>query len=152
MNENQATPGRSSGPSAVRLIFSYEGDDIRLISRQRVNVVAPASEPPEGDLERRAGFWLEVRDEAGQALRRQLMQDPIRHDVEVFADDPDRSVARIPLERPSGVFAVLIPEIEEADHVALIGTPLEERPALARAREIARFSLADEPEGGGEAR
>jgi hypothetical protein len=125
-----------------------EGNDIRLISRQRVRMVTPPGEPLEGGLEGQYGFWVEVRDEAGRPLRRQLMHDPMRHDAEVFLEDPERSVARIPLERPTGVFAVLIPEIEAADHLALIGTPLEERPALAQAREIARFSLAEEPEGG----
>lgn len=147
--ENQPTPGQSDGPSAVRLIFSYEGDDITLVSRQRVSMRPPASEPPDRSLEGRSGFWVELRDEGGQPLRRQLMHDPIRRDAEVFSEDPDRSVARIPVERPTGVFAVLIPEIEEADHVALLGPPLEERTALAEAREIARFSLADEAEGGG---
>jgi hypothetical protein len=146
-HENPAAPARPNGPGAVRLIFSYEGDDIRLISRQRVNVVTPPSEPLDS-LEGRSGFWVEIRDEAGQPLHRELMHDPIRHDAEVFSEDPERSVARIPLERPTGVFAVLIPEIEEAEHLVLIGTPLEERPALAEAREIARFSLAEERGGG----
>ncbi len=138
--EKQAAP---AGPGAIRLIFSYEGNDIRLISRQRVNVVTPLSESLESSLEGQSGFWVEVRDKAGQPLRRQLMHDPIRYDAEVFSEDPGRSVARIPLERPSGVFVVLIPEIEEADHLVLIGTPLAERPALTEAREIGRFSLAE---------
>lgn len=145
--ENQAAPARSGGPNAVRLIFSYEGNDIELISRQRVGVVTPPSEPMEGSLKGQSGFWAEVRDEAEQPLHRQLMHDPVRHDAEVFSEDPERSVARIPLERPTGVFAVLIPEIEEADHLVFIGTPLEERPALAEARDIARFSLVDERRG-----
>jgi hypothetical protein len=146
--ENPVSPAEPNGPAAVRLLFSYEGDDIRLISRQRVNVVTPPGEPLEESLEGKSGFWVEVRDQAGRALRRQLMHDPIRHDAEVFSEDPERSVARIPIERSSGVFAVLIPEIEGADHVALIGTPLEERPGLAEAREIGRFSLTDERKGG----
>lgn len=137
IEEKQAKPG------AVRLTFSYEGNDIKLISRQRVNVVAPLSEPLESSLEGQSGFWVEVRDEAGHLLRRQLMHDPIRRDAEVFSEEPARSVARIPLERPSGVFVVLIPEVEGADHVVLIGTPPAERPALREAREIARFNLAE---------
>ena len=138
--ESKAAP---AGPNTLRLIFSYEGNEIRLISRQRVNVVTPSSEPLEGSPERQSGFWVEVRDKAGKPLRRQLMHDPIRHSAEVFSEDPERSVARIPLERPSGVFAVLIPEIEGADHLALIGTPLEKRPALTEALEIARFNLTE---------
>jgi hypothetical protein len=149
--ESEPAKARPSEPRAIRLIFSYEGNEVTLISRQRVSVVTPPSDPL-GSLEGKSGFWVEVRDKAGQPLHRELMHDPIRHDAEVFSEDPERSVARIPLERPSGVFAVLIPEIEEADHLALIGTPLEERPALAEAREIALFSLAEGGEGRGEAR
>jgi hypothetical protein len=132
---------------AVRLILRYEGADISLVSRQRVAMVVPPSEPLDVSLEERSGFWLEVRDEAGNALYRQLMHDPIRHDVEVFSDDPERSVARVPVEHPSGIFSVVLPAPEDADHVALIGTSMEDRPAIARAREIHRFSLRDEGEG-----
>jgi hypothetical protein len=111
-------------------------------------MVVPRSEPLDGSLEGRSGFWLEVRDKAGNVLHRQLMHDPIRHDVEVFSEDPERSVARVPVEDPSAVFSVVVPAPEEADHVALIGTPIEDRPALTQAREIYRFSLSDEGEGG----
>jgi hypothetical protein len=134
--------------AAIRLIFKYEGSDISLVSRQRVEMKVPPSEPLEASLEDRSGFWLEVRDAAGTTLHRQLMHDPIRHDAEVFSDDPERSIARVPVEHPSGVFSVVLPAAEEADHVALIGTPLEERPAIARAREISTFSLRDEGEAG----
>jgi hypothetical protein len=71
------------------------------------------------------------------------MHDPIRHDAEVFSEDPGRSVARIPLDRLSDVFTILIPEIEGADHLVLMGTPPAERPALTEAREIGRFSLVE---------
>jgi hypothetical protein len=151
--ENQAARARSSRrPSAVRLIFSYEGNDIKLESRQRVNMVTPPGEPPESGPQEQSGFLVEVRDRAGRALRRQFLHDPIRYDAEVFSDDPEQSVARIPVERPSGVFVVVVPEMEDADYVALIGTPPEQRAARGAAREIARFSLAEAPGGRGEER
>ena len=133
---------------AVRLILRYEGADVSLVSRQRVAMLVPPSEPLDVSLQERSGFWLEVRDKAGNALYRRLVHEPIRNDVEVFSDDPERSVARVPVERPSGVFSVVLPVPEDADHVALIGTPMEDRPAIARVREIYRFSLRDEGEGG----
>jgi len=149
--ENQTARARSSRrPSAIRLIFSYEGNDIKLESRQRVNMVTPPGEPLESDPQEQSGFWVELRDRAGRTLRRQLLHDPIRYDVEVFSDDPEQSLARIPVERPSGVFVVVVPEMEDADYVALIGTPPEQRAARAPAREIARFSLAEAPGGRGE--
>lgn len=129
---------------AVRLIFSYEGSDVTVISRQRIDVVLPPSEPLDVSTAERSGFWIEVRDTTGAPLHRQLMHDPIRHDAEVFSDDPSQTIARVPVEHPSGVFSVVVPAAEEADHVALMGTPLEERPAVAAARELATFSLKDD--------
>jgi hypothetical protein len=136
---------------AVRLIFSYEGDDLRLLSRQRVEMVPPPSDPLEG-FEAQKGFWLEVRDAQGAVLHRQIMHAPIRRDAEVFSDDAERSIARIPVERPSGAFAVVIPELPEADHVALVSSPVTETPEATPAAETHRFSLADGPEqrGNGE--
>ena len=128
-------------PGAVRLIFSYDGNEIKLESRQRVDMVVPPGEPIEAGREEQSGFWVEVRSKADEPLRRQLLHDPIPRDAEVFSDDPTQSVARVPVDRPSGVFSVLVPEIEEAEYVALIGTPPDQRAQLGPAREIARFSL-----------
>lgn len=128
-------------PGAVRLIFSYDGNEIKLESRQRVDMVVPPGEPIEAAREAQSGFWVEVRDGADEPLRRQLLHDPIPSDTELFSDDPTQSVARIPVDRPSGVFSVLVPEIEEAEYLALIGTPPDQRAGLGQAREIARFSL-----------
>lgn len=127
-------------PGAVRLIFSYDGNEITLESRQRVDMVVPPGEPIEAAREQ-SGFWVEVRNGADEPLRRQLLHDPIPRDAEVFSDDPTQSVARIPIDRPSGVFSVVVPEIGGAEYVALIGTPPDQPAALGPAREIARFNL-----------
>ena len=127
-------------PGAVRLIFRYDGDEITLESRQRVDMVVPPGEPLDAAREQ-SGFWVEVRDGTDEPLRRQLLHDPIPRDAEVFSDDPTQSVARIAIDRPSGVFSVVVPEIDEAEYVALIGTPPGQRAALGPAREIARFTL-----------
>jgi hypothetical protein len=75
------------------------------------------------------------------------MHDPIRHDAEVFSEDPERSVARIPVKEPRGAFTALVPELPEADHVALVGSPPAEPGARTVATEIARFDLQRGPEG-----
>jgi hypothetical protein len=67
------------------------------------------------------------------------MDDPLRQDVEVFSPDPEQSVARTPVEKPSGIFTVLVPDLEEADHVTLMSST---------APELARFSLRADSEGG----
>jgi hypothetical protein len=141
MSEQQ--PGSGQTARSVRLIFSYEGDDVRLESRQPVEMLAPPSDPVEG-YESETGFWTEVRDAQGSVLHRKVMHDPVRRDAEVFSPDPERSITRVPLERPHGAFAVLVPLVPEADHVALMGVPAAGTAAFAPAVELHRVSLTGE--------
>ncbi|HEX2273611.1 MAG TPA: hypothetical protein VHG90_07045 [Acidimicrobiales bacterium] len=126
---------------AVRLIFAYEGRDLRLVSRQQVDMVTPPADRPEGV---GAGVWAEVRDVDGQVLDRRAVPDFLRPDVEVFGPDPAPSVARAPVERPRGAFAVLLPELPGADYVALLAAPEPAGPAAAalEAQELFRVGLA----------
>lgn len=142
---DESVPGRQA---AVRLIFEYEGTDIRLVSRQRVEMIPPPSDPlrEEQDLH---GFWVEVRDAELRPLYRRVMHPPVRHDAEVFSDDPGRSLARVPVDEPKGAFAVLVPDIAEADHIALVSSPLAPGAALAPATEVARFALGPGAGGAG---
>jgi hypothetical protein len=97
-----------------------------------------------------------VRDEKDDTLHRLVMQDPLSRDVEVFSPDPEHSVYRAPVEEASGIFVVVVPELEEADHVALMssGAPSSAAArgvapeAAGPATEFARFSLRAEREGG----
>src|SRR5215208_522428 len=103
---NQSEPTPRHPGAAVRLIFTYEGDDIRLLSRKRVEMMLPPANVPDAD-EEQAGFWAEVRRDDGHVLLRKALHDPIRRDAEVFSDDPDRSITRTQLERPEGAFTVV---------------------------------------------
>lgn len=138
MSEQQ--PGSGPNARAVRLIFSYDGDDIRLESTQRVEMLVPPSDPVEV-YESQTGFWTEVRDAQGSVLHRKVMHDPVRRDAEVFSPDPEQSITRVPIERPHGAFAVLIPQLPGADHVALMGVPAAAAAAFAPAVELHRGGL-----------
>ena len=152
--------GRSAAPPrAVRLTFTYEGDEVSLASRQPVDMIAPPTDKLSG-YEDEQGFWIEVRNAREQTLHRLVMEDPLRRDVEVFSPDPERSVYRAPVEKPSGIFVVVVPELEEADHVSLMssGAPsatardvspeAASRAPAGPATEFVRFSLRPEREGG----
>ena len=54
----QSSPRRPG--AAVRLLFSYDGDEVTLLSQQRVEMTLPPGDPPQalGDVH---GFWAEVR-------------------------------------------------------------------------------------------
>jgi hypothetical protein len=136
-------PSSGQGARSVRLIFSYDGDDVRMESRQPVEMAAPPSDPVEGSQDE-TGFWTEVRDAQGTVLHRRIMHDPVRREAEVFSPDPGRSIVRAPIERPQGAFAVLVPLVPEADHVALMSTPAAGTAVFAPATEIHRVSLTEE--------
>jgi hypothetical protein len=127
---SEQQPGSGRAARSVRLIFSYDGDDIRLESRQPVEMLAPPSDPVEG-YANQTGFWTEVRDARGSVLHRQVLHDPVRRDAEVFSPDPEHSIARVPIERPHGVFWVVVPLAPGADHVALMGLPATAATATA---------------------
>jgi hypothetical protein len=150
--------GTSTGPEprgAVRLTFRYEGDQVRLVSSRRLDKTVPpdpdaAEEPAEG-----LGFFAEVRGADDQVLHRRLLHDPVPRDAEVFSDDPQQSLARVPVERPSGIFSLVVPDFEEADYVALVERGGPRRPAVAgeaageRADELVRVPLRGPDAPGG---
>ena len=139
----QREDGMPASPRALRLRFTYEGDEVRLVRRQPVETITSPTDALSG-YEGQQGFWVEVRSGQDEVLYRQVRDDPLRHDVEVFSPDPAQSVFRIPVENPSGTFSVLVPDLDEADHVALISSAAPDMaPDAARgsATELARFSL-----------
>ncbi|MGH3901173.1 MAG: hypothetical protein ACRDTA_23570 [Pseudonocardiaceae bacterium] len=131
---------------AVRMIFEYVGDDVRLVSARRVNMHAPPTDRLEG-AEEHQGLWAEVRDTGGATLHRQVLADPVRRGVEVFSDDPAQGIVRAPVERPSGLFVVLVPDLGEADHLALFGSSPGPAGLRAAANEILRVPLGTNLEG-----
>lgn len=141
-------------PRAVRLTFTYTGDDVRLVGRQPVEMVVPPADPVSQEAE--LGSWVEVRSGQEATLYRRMMPDLFRHDTEVFSPDPQKSVSRAPLDDVAGSFSVVVPELDEADHVALLSSALPSRagavgdqsaPGFTGAGEIARFAFR--PEVGG---
>lgn len=103
----------------MRLIFSYDDDAVRLESKQSVSMVAPTSEPLDDKI--LTAFWTEVRDARGSVLHRRTLHNPVRRYVEVFHPDPQQPITHRPVQRPQGAFAVLVPLVPDADHVALMG-------------------------------
>jgi hypothetical protein len=127
----------------LRLIFSLQGGTIVVADQHVVEMVAPAGDPVVG-FEGQTGFWYEVRNAAEQVLFRQVVHDPIPRSAEVFGKTPEEPLARLPMAEPSGAFTVLLPLPDDADHVALVGTPLEELTGVAAAAELARFPIPKE--------
>jgi hypothetical protein len=94
-----------------------------------------------------------VRDSDGATLDRRVLVDPMPRDAEVFPEQLDGEISRQPLERPTGVFTLLVPDVDGADHVAVlsnaagqVGVRAAERGPieLVRVDLTAREELADD--------
>jgi hypothetical protein len=127
----------SPTPRAVRIVFAYDGDEVRVVSSRQVDMVVPEIGEPAA--EPSAGLRAEVRAADGGILDRRAVR-AVPADAEVFSPDPGRTVQRMPVDRPTGVFVVLVPALPDADHLALVSD--EGGPAATRAvREIVRVPL-----------
>lgn len=133
--------GRGVAEVALRLVFSYEGSDVRLVSRHRVRTSALPSDPTRTG-EGQAGFWVEVRDSEERVLYRRVMPNPIASAVEVRSDDPERPLSWRELKQPRGSFTLLVPDLGTASSLVLFGSPGRRGAPTGPAREIGRFDLS----------
>lgn len=144
----QASKTTPDANKAVRLTFSYVGDDVKLLSQQRTEMIVPPSDSVKG-YETRKGFWAEVRSGTDKTLYRTVMHNPTKNDAEVFPESPGGPISRAPAPKRKGVFVVLVPDTVKGEEVILRrSTPETKGPAkgiraLAAkpAKEILRFKL-----------
>jgi hypothetical protein len=148
------SPAQQPGPRAIRLIFEYEGDQVRLVSQQPVDVAVTGFDLSP---ERRPGHFVEVRGSADETLSRVRVPTELTASAEVFPERPGEPIVRVDLPEARGAFTVVVPAPEAASHVSLVRIPpaTTEHPDLAHrvtnlsrelaaqptAVEIARFPL-----------
>ncbi|MFE6099228.1 hypothetical protein ACFVQ4_04605 [Streptomyces laurentii] len=108
MNNPQHT-----GPApAMRLIFEYEGDSVRLVSQQPVDTVVTDVAGP-GD------FVVETRDDSGQRLARVPAHGAFLQSAEVFPENHTDPITRVNVEA-RGAFTVIVPAPADATRVAVV--------------------------------
>ena|SRR5947207_10884926 len=136
--------------SSIRLLFGYEGREVRLLRKQWLDMIAPPSDPiPKEREERepRAGFWVDLLDAEGRVLYRKVFgESPIAFAVSVYTGDKERPFQMQKLEDPTGEFIVVVPDLPGAESAALYGSPPEEEGFATAAEEIARFGIKDSDE------
>jgi hypothetical protein len=142
MTKSSDLPTATKAQKAVRLIFSYDGNHVQLISQQPVEMTLPPSDLV-SDQEGQQGFWAELKDEKDQTLFRRVMHNPMSGDIEVFSNDPKQTISRHTIPSPKGVFVVVVPDTAETHAVTLSSSTRSGPSALATqpSREIARFEL-----------
>lgn len=102
---------------AVRLIFEYEGDQVRLVSQVPVDLLITGF-----DLTRtqRMGYYVDTRDASGQTLARVPARNVLSTSVEVFPEAPGELISRVEQPTPRGAFTVVVPAPSGADSVSLV--------------------------------
>jgi len=142
----QSTVPIDESERALRLIFAYDGNDVRLVSQQAVEMILPRSDPLAA-FEGRQGSWVELQDGEGRAIFRRAMPSALPTDVEALADDTGQMTCR-PVEHPQGIFIALVPDLPQAQVVAVWTSPPPAEPTGPAARQAARFPLRGTPEAG----
>lgn len=136
---------------AVRLIFEYEGEEVRLVSRQPVDVTVRSFEFSRAS---QAGVFVDVRDQMGALLGRVPAPGALATSVEVFPEKPDETIVRVDVPKPKGAFTVVVPVLAAADRVVVVriasmeagaelssGTAPTTAPSAGAVTDIATFSL-----------
>ena len=149
----RAAPQAPAAP-AMRLIFEYDGDEVRLISQQPVDMVVTGADLAQVQ---GPGTFVDARDGANRTLARVHARGMSEGSAEVFPEKPGQPIVRVAVERPRGAFTVVVPAPQAAANVAVVriqpdaATPAGARaggaaasPAL-QATELASFPLQRKP-------
>lgn len=113
---SRKAPSRTT--KALRLIFSYEGDKVKLVSKKPVRMTIPPSDSLEG-YEEHKGFWAELKGAKKKTLYRHVLHNPTKNDAEIFPDDPEQGITRVPAPNRTGTFVVLVPDTVKGHEVTL---------------------------------
>lgn len=103
---------------AMRLTFSYIGDEVKLLSQERTEMTVPPSDAVKGYTKHK-GFWAELKSGSDKTLYRTVMHNPIKNDAEVFPESPGGVISREPAPKRKGVFVVVVPDTDKGEEVIL---------------------------------
>jgi hypothetical protein len=143
----------------MRLIFEYEGDQVRLVSQQPVDMAVTGFDIARVE---HPGFYIDTRDVTDRALARVPIRGAFTESMEVFPEQPGDAITRVDVPQPRGAFTVVVPVAANVDHFSIVRIAPGSVDALAPASratnpieadaevtEIARFPLAANNPGGG---
>jgi hypothetical protein len=138
--DSKSREGSAASTRALRLTFSYSPKGIHLDEIQPLEEMPlPPTDPIQHGPE--AGFWYELRDAKNAIIYRQVLDNPMRHEAEVYTEGAP--IHRLTKEDHADSFTLLVPSLEGVTTIALFSSPLDPPSFGAAAKEIARFSLAD---------
>jgi len=116
----------STAVQATRLIFEFDGDQVRLVQQVPVEVAsANLDMAGQGDL----GTFVDVRDATDRTLARVPAPNTLSTSVEVFPERHDQPITRTEVPRAKGAFTVVVPTPKGATHATLVTVAAPQAPA-----------------------
>jgi hypothetical protein len=106
----------SAEAQSTRLIFSYEGDSVRLIDQIPVNVFVPDEQPDSFP----PGYYVDGRNTLNQRVARVKAPNAFVTSAEVFPEQHSEAITRVTLPVSKGVFTVILPTSEEVHQVTIV--------------------------------
>lgn len=103
--------------AAVRLIFEYDGDEVRLVSQQPVDMAVTGADLAQAH---HAGMFVDARDKSNRTVARVHAHGAGENTVEVFPEKAGEPITRVPIARPRGAFSVVLPAPKAAARVAVV--------------------------------
>lgn len=133
------TDARPAPTRTVRLIFEYDGDRVRLVQQQPVDI-APSTLPTAGVED--SGIFVDVRDATNQTLARVPAPQALTTSIELFPERHDQPITRADTPTASGAFTVVVPVADNSDHVTLVKrAPSATTPDIAATTDLVSFPL-----------
>ncbi|MFH8927290.1 hypothetical protein ACH4D4_09585 [Streptomyces pristinaespiralis] len=112
-----SNPQQTPRTPAIRLIFEYEGDSVRLVFQQPVDTVISGFDTVAGTGS--GNYVVETRDDRGQRLDRVPARGAFLESAEVFPENHTQPIIRVDVEA-RGAFTVIVPASAEATQVAVV--------------------------------
>lgn len=106
-----------SPPRSARLIFEYDGDRVRLVSQQPVEMAVTGFDLPQAD---HPGYYVDSRDANERTLARVPARNAFAGSVEVFPEKAGEPITRLDVAKPKGAFTVVVPVPEATHHVTVL--------------------------------
>jgi len=102
---------------AVRLIFEYDGNAVRLVMQQPVDVAVTGFDV-HPDV--RPGHYVEIRDAAGTTLSRVPVRSAFTGSTEVFPEDHSEPITRVDTSGQPEAFTVVVPAPAASASIAVV--------------------------------
>jgi len=145
----------------MRLIFEYDGEQVRLVSQHPVEMVVTGFDLVTTE---QPGYFVDTRNAAGLRLARVSARNAFSSSAEVFPEKPGGAITRVDVAKPRGAFTVVVPAPDDANEVSVVKvmpssaaapaapsrSPFPPGPTAAGAVavELGRFALNPRPQGG----